>query len=114
MDQKTKDMGIPVVHFYKDKKVYDSSAAAIVASALLDISKCYKDEGKNKLRKEQAIKTINNLCDDFVAYEEEHRGILKHSCYSHPHKIGVDSAVMFGDFYFIEALCTLLMPGKFK
>ena len=98
----------------KDKKVYDSSAAAIVASALLDISKCYKDEGKNKLRKEQAIKTIENLCDNFVAYEEEHRGILKHSCYSHPHKIGVDSAVMFGDFYFIEALCTLLMPGKFK
>ena len=25
MDQKTKDMGIPVVHFYKDKKVYDTA-----------------------------------------------------------------------------------------
>ena len=30
-----------------------------------------------------------------------------------PQGEGVDSAVLFGDFYFIEALVKLLYPGRF-
>ena len=37
-----------------------------------------------------------------------------HGCYSRPHNEGVDSATMFGDFYFVEALCKAMMPGRFR
>ena len=43
-----------------------------------------------------------------------HRGALKHSCYSRPHNEGVDSATMFGDFFFVEALCRVALPGGLR
>jgi unsaturated chondroitin disaccharide hydrolase len=39
---------------------------------------------------------------------------LRQGCYSKPHNEGVASAVMFGDFFFAEALCSAVMPGKLR
>ena len=57
---------------------------------------------------------LEALCRDEVAREPTHRGLLKNSCYSKPHDEGVRSATMFGDFYFAEALCRVMLPGKFR
>jgi unsaturated chondroitin disaccharide hydrolase len=32
------------------------------------------------------------------------RGILRHATYHHSRGVGVDESVMFGDYYFVEAL----------
>jgi unsaturated chondroitin disaccharide hydrolase len=54
------------------------------------------------------------LCERHLARDETHRGLLRHGCYSKPHNQGVDSAVMFGDFFFVEALLSVTMPGALR
>jgi len=92
----------------------DSAAAAIVASALLDLAVLHPDARAGEQWRKRAEATLDTLCRDYVASEDDHRGLLKHGCYSKPHGIGIDSAVLFGDFYFVEALCSAAMPGRFK
>ena len=57
---------------------------------------------------------LEALCHDEFARETSHRGLLKNSCYSKPHNEGVRSATMLGDFFFTEALCRVMLPGKFR
>lgn len=92
----------------------DSSAAAIVASSLLDLGALHPDARKGADWLAWSYSIVEALCLDYFAHESEHRGLLKHACYSKPHSEGVDSATMFGDFYFIEALCKILLPGRFR
>ena len=92
----------------------DSAAAAITASALLDLAHLHNDPAAASRWRALAETTLDRLCHDYLAREPAHRGLLKHGCYSKPHNIGPDAAVLFGDFYFIEALCTAIMPGRLK
>lgn len=92
----------------------DSAAAAIVASALLDLGTQHPDESQGAGWIERSMIVLQALCEDYFARESSHRGLLKHACYSQPHNEGVDSATMFGDFYFVEALCKLVAPGRFR
>ena len=54
------------------------------------------------------------LCKNYLAREPGHRGLLREGCYSKPHDEGTVSAVLFGDFYFVEALTKLLLPGRLQ
>lgn len=92
----------------------DSSAAAIMASALLELGALHPDQELGRRWTRRAIDILEGLSRDYFAYEPEHRGLLKRSCYSKPHGQGTDSATMFGDFYFVEALCQLVLPGRFR
>jgi unsaturated chondroitin disaccharide hydrolase len=92
----------------------DSSASAIVAAALLDIAAQHPDSAAGARRAEQACRLLDMLCQNYLAREPGHRGLLKEGCYSKPHDEGTVSAVLFGDFYFIEALTKLLLPGRFQ
>ncbi len=92
----------------------DSAAAAITASALLDMAALHWDAGAATRWRTLAEATLDALCRDYLAREPAHRGLLRHGCYSRPHGIGVDAAVLFGDFYFVEALCSATMPGRFR
>lgn len=91
----------------------DSSASAIVADALLDMAEIHPDEAAARRLHQQGVELLEGLCSDYLAREGGHRGLLKHGCYSRPHNDGPDSAVIFGDFYFVDAICKLLMPGRF-
>jgi unsaturated chondroitin disaccharide hydrolase len=92
----------------------DTSASAIVASALLDMSALHPDPEKASRWRQRALDILAVLCERHLASESDHRGLLKHGCYSKPHNQGVDSAVLFGDFFFVEALCDAVMPGKLR
>ncbi len=92
----------------------DTSAAAIVASALLDMAALHPDPAAGAHWAEQALDLLDALCGEPLAREPGHRGLLKHGCYSKPHGDGVDSAVLFGEFYFVEALTGVLLPGRFR
>lgn len=91
----------------------DSAASAIMAAGLLDLADLHPDETVATHWHEKAEFLIKGLCDGYLATEDAHRGILKHGCYSEPHKIGPDAAVMFGDYFFAEALNRIAFPGKF-
>ncbi len=92
----------------------DSAAAAITASALLDLAALHPDPAAGARWRAVAEATLDALCRHYLAREPGHRGLLRHGCYSRPHNIGADAAVLFGDFYFAEALCTVVMPGRLR
>src|SRR5665213_1036809 len=94
--------------------IRDSAAAAMVSSAMLEIYALHPNLQDQKLWRERALAMLDGLCKDYLARSSAHRGLLMHGCYSRPHNEGVDSATMFGDFYFVEALCKLTMPGRFR
>ncbi|HJH26824.1 MAG TPA: glucuronyl hydrolase, partial [Methanophagales archaeon] len=95
---------VPYWDFHDPKKVVkDSSAGAISSSALLDLSEL---SGQGKFR-EAAIDILNSLCDNYLTREEEH-GILKHGCFHQPAGIGVDESLIWGDYYFIEAITKVI------
>ena len=92
--------------------VLDSAAGAIMAAGLLDIGALHPDQEQRKLWTEQGTQLLAGLAEGYVAHEDSHRGLLKHGCYSRPHNIGPVSAVMFGDYYFVEAIARLMLPEK--
>jgi unsaturated chondroitin disaccharide hydrolase len=92
----------------------DSATAAIVSAGLLDVAALQSDEAAGREWRERALAMLQGLCEGYLARSSEHRGLLMHGCYSRPHDEGVDSATMFGDFYFVEALCKVMMPGRFR
>lgn len=92
----------------------DSAAAAIVSGALLDIAALHPDTSARQVWRERALSMLEGLCDRYLARSTKQRGLLLHGCYSRPHNEGIDSATMFGDFYFVEALCKATMPGRFR
>lgn len=91
----------------------DSAASAIMAAGLLDLADLYPDQKISDFWRAKAEALITGLCRGYLANDDSQRGILKHGCYSAPHNIGADAAVMFGDYFFAEALARMAFPGKF-
>jgi hypothetical protein len=83
----------------------DSSAGAIMASALLELSE-YVDRGKSKKYfkiAETALSTL--MSDEYLAKKGSNGGfILKHGVGHLPENSEVDVPLTYGDYYFIEAL----------
>lgn len=97
-----------------DAKILDTAAGAVVASALIEMGRIHPDAAAGKQWGVRGCEMLEALCRDAFAAEDSHRGALKHSCYSRPHNEGVDSATMFGDFFFVEALCRVALPGRLR
>jgi len=97
-----------------DAAIKDTAAAAVVSSALLELGRLHPDPAAAAKWSGHGLAMLEALCRDEFAHEASHRGLLKHSCYSKPHNEGVESATMFGDFFFAEALCRAVMAGKFR
>lgn len=97
-----------------DAGIKDTAAAAVVASALIELGRIHPDADAGAGWGGRGCKMLEALCRDEFAAEAGHRGLLMHSCYSKPHDEGVDSATMFGDFFFAEALCRIALPGGLR
>jgi unsaturated chondroitin disaccharide hydrolase len=83
--------------------VRDSSAAVITTCGLLVL---FKFREENKFR-DIALNILNSLCKGYLA-EEGEDGILKHGCFNKPEGKGVDDSLIWGDYYFMEALTKLI------
>lgn len=90
----------------------DSSAGAIMAAALLDVGALHPDLLLRQRWRAEGERLLQGLSEHYLARDPAHRGLLLHGCYSKPHNIGTDAAVMFGDYYFVEAIARLHFPGK--
>lgn len=84
----------------------DASAAAIIASALIDLSQLTKDRKLSKLCLQTAETQLRTLASDaYLAKPGTNCNfILKHSVGSLPHKSEVDVPLSYADYYFLEAL----------
>jgi unsaturated chondroitin disaccharide hydrolase len=82
----------------------DSSAAAIAAYGLLQL-------GGNDSRYAQAGRAIiGSLCDTYVGPSSA-PGILVHATADFPHGRGIDGCTVYGDYFFMRALCWLATNG---
>lgn len=76
--------------------IKDSSASAIACSGLLTLSELSKNEEYKRV----ALKILDSLSRNYLAGKSD--GILKHGCY---HK--EDRGLIWGDYYFMEAMMKL-------
>jgi unsaturated chondroitin disaccharide hydrolase len=93
--------------------LWDSSAAAIAASGLWDLSEEVSDAAERERYQTAARTILNTLCSDqFLAKSRpEWEGILLHGVYHYHKGLGVDESVAWGDHFFVEALVKVL-AGK--
>jgi|SRR5579884_987708 len=100
--------GVPPWDFMAPKEsrhLLDTSAAAIAASGLLRLCRVMPDPMKGHLYWSAAIRILRTLCEKHLAAKDKKwEGILKGGVY-HIHKeLGVDESVMWGEYFFVEAL----------
>lgn len=83
----------------------DSSAGALIASALLEL-KNYVDKDSSKKYFNVAKTIITTLTsDEYVAKEGTNGGfLLQHGLGHMPKKSEIDAPLTYGDYYFVEAL----------
>jgi len=89
---------------------YESSAAAIAASGLLQLSQLVDNRSSAKWYREAAFRIASTLLQPaFLAINDPHwQGIIKHGSYHERNELGVDESVMWGEYFLVELLDKLL------
>lgn len=90
----------------------DSSAAAIAVCGLIEALKNMPLDAEHKARYTKVMNDIlASLIDNYAAVEGDgNDGLLLHGTYYYAGKIGVDECCIWGDYFYLEALCRLLNP----
>ena len=83
----------------------DASAAAVTASALLELS-TYVKNGKGQYYKDMAIKMLSNLHENYQSNNTK-PSFLLHSTGHWPNGSEIDASIIYADYYYIEALLRL-------
>jgi unsaturated chondroitin disaccharide hydrolase len=98
--------GIPPNDWDGHKDMVESSAAAIAASGLLNLSNLVQDKVYSDRYHQAALIILDTLTGpEYLANETEGwEGILKHGMYHLNKRLGVDESVMWGEYFFVEAL----------
>ena len=85
----------------------DASAAAIVASAFLELSDYQTSSENNSFYRTEAEKMLQALSSSPFLSGEENDAFLLHSTGNKPKKGEVDVPIIYADYYYIEALVRL-------
>ena len=89
----------------ESRKQLDTSAAAIAAAGMFRLSRMLQDPVKGHFYWSTALRILRSLCESHTAKgDPKWEGVLKGGVY-HIHKgLGVGESVMWGEYFFIEAL----------
>ena len=92
---------------------YESSAAAIAASGLLNLASLTHEPAQAAGYRAYALHILDTLtAPEFLAVDTPGwEGILKHGMYHQRKGLGVDESVMWGDYFFLEALGKAQQPA---
>jgi unsaturated chondroitin disaccharide hydrolase len=105
--------GVPYWDFHADLKQpppwgaqKESSAGAIAASGLLDLARLTADAARRTEYEQAALKMLDAMVQpEYLASQTPGwEGILKHGVYHTQKNLGVDESVMWGEYFFVEAL----------
>jgi unsaturated chondroitin disaccharide hydrolase len=89
----------------ENRALVDTSAAAIAAAGLLRLCRLIPDPMKGHFYWSTAVDILRTLCTKYLGESDpEWEGILRSGVY-HIHKtLGVDESVMWGEYFFVEAI----------
>ena len=84
----------------------DTSAASIAADGLLDLADLTADPARARRYLEAARATLDTLCTDrYMAWAEpDWEGVVRHGVYRFHERRGVGESLIWGDYYFLEAV----------
>jgi unsaturated chondroitin disaccharide hydrolase len=87
---------------------YESSAAAIASAGMLHLADVLDDATAAARYHECGLRVLRRLrSTEFIAADvPQWEGVLRHALYHQRNRLGVDESVMWGDYYFTEALET--------
>jgi unsaturated chondroitin disaccharide hydrolase len=85
----------------------DASAAAITASALLELSGLVADKAKSKLYYRKAVAMLESLSSDRYRSADKNTSFLLHSTGHRPAGYEIDASIIYADYYYLEALLRL-------
>ncbi len=90
--------------------LFDSSAAAIAAGGFLNLAEEVQDIIHAASYRQAALTILGTLCgQQYLAQDAPGwEGVLKHGVYHQAKNLGVDESVMWGDYFFVEALDRVL------
>ena len=89
---------------------FESSAAAIAASGLLQLAALVPDRDDSQRYAAYAFEIVRTLSGPRFSASEDPAwdGILKHGSYHETKNLGVDESVMWGEYFYVEALDKVL------
>jgi unsaturated chondroitin disaccharide hydrolase len=90
-------------------RAWESSAAAIAAGGLWQLAGLEQDLVRARHYAHYALSTLQRLCqpDVLAAEDPDWAGVLKHGSYHEGRGLGVDESVMWGDYWFLDAIDTV-------
>jgi unsaturated chondroitin disaccharide hydrolase len=89
----------------ENRVLLDTSAGAISAAGLLRLCRIVPDSMKGHLYWSTAVQILRSLCEKHVARgDAKWEGILKGGVFHVPKGLGVDESVIWGEYFFVEAL----------
>lgn len=85
---------------------FESSAAAIAAGGIWQLAGLVEDETRARGYANYALRILTRLCEpDFLSYgDPAWEGVLHHGSYHEGKGLGVNESVMWGDYWFLDAL----------
>jgi unsaturated chondroitin disaccharide hydrolase len=91
------------------ERPFESSAAAAAAGGLWQLAGLVDDPARAREYADHAVATLTELATSpFLATPEERwEGVLKHGTYHEGKGLGVDESVMWGDYWFLDAIDTI-------
>lgn len=96
---------VPNWDFDAPSQQKDSSAAAIVASALLELSSLETDAARKTRYRDVALRTLDSLASPaYSADGTNSPGLLLHGVGHLPAGREINTALIYGDYYFLEAV----------
>lgn len=97
-----------------DQHVRDSSAAACTASGLLELSMLLENQTEKSYYYESALAILKGLYENYSDFSDQQDAILTKGTVSYPVNKHVNVPIIYGDYYFVEALAKVLgHPGLF-
>ena len=84
----------------------DASAAAIAASGLLDLARVASPPAARRYRT-SAERILASLSASYLTEGTANAAVLAHSTGQRPQNLEVDTGIVYGDYYFVEALLRL-------
>jgi unsaturated chondroitin disaccharide hydrolase len=88
---------------------WESSAGAVAAGGIWQLACLVPERSRARHYAEYALAILVRLCEpDFLASDDlGWEGVLKHGSYHEAKELGVDESVMWGDYFFLDALDTV-------
>lgn len=94
----------------KDRFALDSSASACTASGLLELCSLMEDCTEKEFYYEQALMILKSLYENYADFSEKTQGMIQKGTVNYAKNKHVNVPIIYGDYFFVEALIKLKHP----